>query len=278
VAGSKEQVPAQLILRMLSNAAKEPVPGSLDMNEVTMFQWSVAELLQRLVSDCDAPEADVAQLEWLYLPLLEHSTHAPVVLHRWISKRPSFFVEVLSAIYRPHSKAAPDKAQITEEVKLRASYAYRLLQSWQTVPGADDTGIDAEVLSAWVKEAHKLAVRAERGAVADQYIGRALSFSREGADGGWPDIAVRDIIDDMGNTHIESGLLVAVHNNRGFTCRNPLDGGKQERGLAQSYRNWASATKLEWPRTSALLERIACSWEKDARHYDEDAERTDWAY
>ena len=277
-ASSKLQVPVRLIVRMLTEAARDPWPDAADGNEAVMFQWSVVQLLERLASGNDISEGVVGQLEWDYLALLEHSERSPVVLHRWMSSNPPFFVEVLSVIYRAHSESASDRAQVSDAVKAAASQAYRLLQSWDVVPGATDAGIDTAVLKSWVKEAHQLAVRAERGAVGDRHIGQMLSFSKVGSDGVWPDVAVRDVIDEMRNVHIENGMLMGVHNYRGFTTRNLFDGGKQERSLAETYRRWSNDVKLEWPRTSTLLERIARSWEENARYHDEDAERTDWIY
>jgi hypothetical protein len=46
-----------------------------------------------------------------------------------------------------------------------------------------------------------------------------------------------------------------------------MEGGKQERDLAQAYRN--DAAKLdEWPRTKAMLIGLAESWERSALHED----------
>lgn len=103
-----------------------------------------------------------------------------------------------------------------------------------------------------------------------------LSFSRNGPDGNWPDVPVRAVIEKMSNVNIEKGLLLAVRNNRGVTVRGLFDGGRQERGLSQQYRKWSNALSLEWPRTSSLLEKIAQSFEMDARTHDEHAEQTEW--
>jgi hypothetical protein len=54
------------------------------------------------------------------------------------------------------------------------------------------------------------------------------------------------------------------------------DGGAQERELARYYRQCSQATALEWPRTSALLEQIAESYEHEGTRHDEDTERRDW--
>src|SRR5260221_13229800 len=60
---------------------------------------------------------------------------------------------------------------------------------------------------------------------------------------------------------VERGMFLGVLNKRGPTWRRPTDGGIQERDLAQSYRNLSKFLRLEWPRTSALLERVAKSLE-----------------
>jgi predicted transglutaminase-like protease len=82
----------------------------------------------------------------------------------------------------------------------------------------------------------------------------------------------------MRNAQLENGILVGVHNKRGVTSRGMLDGGTLERNIAKKYREWADATKIEWPKTSSLLKEIARSFENTARFQDEQAERTDWEY
>ncbi|MGA3343064.1 MAG: hypothetical protein ABSD11_21360 [Methylocella sp.] len=69
---------------------------------------------------------------------------------------------------------------------------------------------------------------------------------------------------------VENGL------SRGVTMRSPLDGGAQERDLATNYHRCSKAVALEWSRTSALLEKIARSFEDKGRHEDEAAEQREW--
>lgn len=278
LAGSRQKLPSELIMQMLRQAVAEPWPNSDDRNEPVMFQWSVCQLLQQLDNDPNIDESEIALLEWMYLALLEHSERPPVVLHRFISRNPTFFVQVLSAIYRAHSESSTDKKDIPSEVKAIASQAFRLMESWNIVPGTSDEGTDAAALCVWVKEAHQQAVLAERGAVGDLYIGRVLSFAKIDPDGTWPERAVRAVIEQMKNDQIESGIVSGVHNKRGVTRRGLYDGGAQERGLASEYRSWAGALKFEWPRTASLLERIARSFEETAKYHDEHAEFTDWEY
>lgn len=53
-------------------------------------------------------------------------------------------------------------------------------------------------------------------------------------------------------------------------------GGAPERALAEHYRQSAAETALEWPRTAALLELIAKSYEQQGQWHDDDFERMDW--
>jgi len=278
IAGSRESVPNELIVRMLLKAAERPVRQSNDINDPVMFQWSVCQLLQRLDQGPDVSEAQIAHLEWIYLALLEHSGRPPMVLHKTMSRDPAFFVQVLSAVYGTPSEGTAENEEIPTGVKALASQAFRLIQSWNIVPGSGEQGIDSSVLKAWTREAHQLAVHAELGAIGDQYIGRILSYCGIDADGAWPDNAVRNVIEEMKNDHLEKGLLRNIHVKRGVTRRGMLEGGAQERTIADRYEKWADAMKFESPRTATLLRRIALSFEESARRVDEHAEHTDWSY
>ncbi len=269
-------ISSSMILRVLRSAARDPWPTG--GNGSVMFQWGVARLFTTLETDSAVSAEEIAQLEWLYLAVLEHSERPAKTLHRFMSSRPEFFVEVLSAVFRASSKEASSEYTPTSHEEAVASQAWRLLESWGLLPGESNGDIDARILRDWVEEAHCLAVQAERGGIGDHYIGKLLSYSPRGADSIWPHVAVRDVIEIMRNSRLENGMLAGVHNRQGVTSRGMLDGGQQERNLAENYTCWADATKLEYPRTSALLREIARSYENHARIFDEQAERHDWEY
>ena len=60
---------------------------------------------------------------------------------------------------------------------------------------------------------------------------------------------------------------------RGVTMRSPGDGGTQEWELAAKYKQQANQFADEWPRTAAVLRRLASYFEQEARREDERAER-----
>lgn len=103
-----------------------------------------------------------------------------------------------------------------------------------------------------------------------------LAHSPADADGTWPCAAVRDVIEITRSRNLETGLSVGVTNKRGVTTRSPTDGGILERNEARSFREWGATTRLEWPRTSALLQKIAAQYESEGKYHDDSAERFQW--
>ena len=97
-----------------------------------------------------------------------------------------------------------------------------------------------------------------------------LAYSPADPDGTWPCTPVRDVIELTRSLSVERGMFLAVLNKRGPTWRRPTDGGIQERDLPQSYRNLSKSLRLEWPRTSALLEQVAKSLEHQGAESDDD--------
>jgi transcriptional regulator with XRE-family HTH domain len=271
-------LPTALLVRVLEEAIKQPYESDGDSNEPTMFQHYVAQILQEL-DKAGASEDQMLRLEWAYLPVLEYSPRPARILLKALSERPSFFMDVLSALFRPSEdsgvvEAEPDDA---EHARAIASRAFNLLRVWDRVPGADDSGrIDPEKLMAWIEEVRKLAAEKGRTDIADQKIGEALSASIAGPDNIWPAIPVRDALEKFTNRHIETGFVIGRRNRRGVTTRMPRDGGIQERNLAETYRSYAAAVRDGWPHAAAAVEKIARGYDEDARWHDEDAERLDW--
>ncbi|WP_245449731.1 XRE family transcriptional regulator [Rhizobium leguminosarum] len=270
---------SNLLVRILKEAAQEPVDPEADSNDATMFQHYVAEILADLDTREDLDANDMLMLEWMYLPLLEYSQRPAKMIMRELASSPQLFVEMISAIYKPseESGVADDVQLDPERAKILAHKAFDLLRLWEVVPGSTDDGtIDQTALEGWVREARRLARSVGREDIADQKIGEILACSGVGKDGVWPAEAVREVIESVRSGHVDTGLMIGRRNLRGVTTRSPGDGGVQEHQLVATFHQWSRATALEWPRTSAILQNIAKSYEQDARWHDDDAERLDW--
>ncbi len=271
---------SEVLVEALEQAARQPVSTSLDGNEGTMFQHYVTETLTELDGRDDVDRDALAMLEWNYLQLLEHSRRPARVLLSVLSEQPRFFVDLLSALFRPSAESGIEEPEPSdpERAGTMAEQAFRLFEAWSHIPGQrhDDT-IDGETLERWIKEARILAKAVGREEVADDRIGRMLSASAGGADGNWPAEPVREVLDLFRSKAMLEGFYYGKVNRRGVTMRMPSDGGRLERTEAANYRSWAKAIAFEHPHTARTLTMLAEHYETWAKREDEDAERGDWS-
>jgi hypothetical protein len=233
------------------------------------FAYAVTELLNALGRRPDIDETRVALLEWRLLPVIGRHDRVPKALHRLLARDASFFVEVVSLVYRGENE---EPRELSDDDKQRAERGYSLLQSWRRVPGVEPDGsVDEVRLRAWVESARSALEASGRTAIGDQLIGQVLSGSPADGDGRWPCRAIRILIEDLASTELEHGIHLGLYNSRGVTTRDPAEGGAPERRLAERYDGLAIAVADEWPRTAAMLRRIAESYRSDSRHHDHEA-------
>ena len=267
------------MIEALKGAVTDGDPAFKSGNDATMFNWAVEQMIRALDARPDVARPTLVSLEWAYFQALRFSSWPSPNLQKALSTDPAFFVQILCVVYAP----APDSGVVEAEPKdadaaaALASQAWQLLREWKHVPGADDAGhIDGQALFEWVRGARAGCMATGRQEVGDQKIGDILAASKAAEDGVWPLAPVRDVIEDAKSVELETGVLLGVINRRGVTVRMPDEGGGLERALAARFRKDAKATALDWPRTAALLERIAQHFEDDARREDEAAERRQW--
>jgi hypothetical protein len=256
-------VMADALDRVVQTAPEESIDWS-------MFSHHVGRVLDALEASDEIEEERIATLEWHFLPLFGHHGRAPRVLHRELSRNPGFFAEIISLVFKAKDE---EQRELSEEEQTRARLAYELLESWRSVPGlSEDGSVDLDALRTWVNGAREATHAAGRGTVADLRIGQLLASSPKGSDDAWPDVAVRDLIDHLGEDDIERGFEIGVYNSRGVFSRSLTEGGEQERQLSERYKGYADALNDEWPRTAAMLQRISDVYASEARRADIEAE------
>lgn len=229
--------------------------------------YEIGELLEFLRGS-SFDEARLAQLEWQLLPAREFDAQSPV-LERHMAREPAFFVELISLVYKPRDGDEPKRA-----APHVIANAYRLLHEWSVVPGTTaDGSLDGGALMGWINDARSRLREARRLEVGDVHIGQVLAHANADPDGSWPVAAVRDAIQRIASSDLEDGFGTEIINERGPTSRGLLDGGRQERALAASWRERADRVRDRWPRVAAILDRVARSYEQEAQMFDAEAER-----
>ena len=269
-----KEIPSKLIIELLEKAALEK---SIDDFHI-VDPWDIEQLFKILDQSDEIEKYKIAKLEWLYLSILASvgSGRPPKMLHQQLSHNPEFFAEVIKWIYKPKSENTKEAEEdVPKEFKeQRARLAWELLHTWKTIPGSDSSGrINYQKLKSWVEKAREICEKLDRLEVCDIHIGQVLAFSTPDEDSNWPPEEVCKIIDEIQSKKIESGFSTGVHNKRGVVTKSPFEGGEQERKLAKKYREYANKWSIQFPRTAAILRKIAENYEFEAKREDKEAEK-----
>jgi hypothetical protein len=259
----KHPVDADLVTDVLETLVEAPAD---EQRRVSPYE------LQRLLELLRASNVNqdrVEILEWRLLPALGYGVPAPS-LERRLARDPAFFVDLLSMCFK-RADGARDRDVSTDVVH----NAYRLLQEWKIVPGSTEGNgeVDETRLKVWIEQTRDLLAKADRIEIGEIYVGHVLAHAKEDADGTWPTLPVRNIIDALASPTIEQGFGTEIHNKRGVTARGLSEGGKQEYELADRFYRWAALIADQWPRTAAVLRAAVADYRVRGRVEDEEAER-----
>jgi len=269
------ELPPKLIVKLL---AKGALGKSIDDFHI-VAHWDIEELFKAIDQSEVVKEDEIAKLEWLYLPILASggSKRPPKMLHQELSKNPEFFAEVIKWVYEAKREDS-DKEDLPQELKeQRAQFAWKLLHTWKTVPGSDNSGkIDYQKLKSWVNKARELCKKLDRIEVCDNHIGQVLAYALPDKNGNWPPEEVCKILEEVKSKELDNGFIgEVVYNKRGVITKSPFEGGAQERALAKQYQEYADKWAIQFPRASAILRKIAKSYENEAKREDTEAKRRD---
>lgn len=273
-----KEFPTDLLLDILFKVVREPA------NEKVQLQgYEFETLFIELDNRTDVDIKNMTQLEWEYLPILTRHgiERRPKYLEEELSSNPTFFVEVLTWIYKPHNDNEEIKVEEVTQDEMsirRAEMCYTFLQSWEKVPGIDLEGtINYETLDDWISNVRNLAVKANRINIADYHIGKLLSGPPQDIDF-WLQESICKILDKFNNEDINEGFCSGVFNKRGVVQKAYLEGGRQEKEIAELFLQKSREIAINFPITSSLLLKIAKRYEDDAKRENERSELEDLEY
>jgi hypothetical protein len=288
-----KDLPTHTIMGVLEKSYDEVASADRKAGQVNGY-W-LRELFKALGVREDVNHEQLMSLEYRWLPALHSYVDTPkLALHVHLAQSPQFFVEVLSDLYRSEieveaasgggavsssvdasSDSSEQEPSRRAEVQARATYAYKLLDSWQTLSWRDSKGeLDFEALSAWVEDVLMRARTVGREGVALREIGKLLAYAKpDGSDGVWPESGVRRLIECLASPELERAVVLELFNKRGVHVRSIDGGGDQERELAAAASAGAEALQAHWPRTAEMLRENAAQWRNHADWEDREAER-----
>jgi hypothetical protein len=227
----------------------------------------IGEIFSELQKCDDVDPERLITLEWQYLKFLDtRHGQPPEALHRRLSERPEFFIEVLSLCYKSQNEDDPPSP--TDRDIYMARQASHLLFDWRRIPGRMDDGtINEDLFRKWCNDARRLATECGRLNVCDDRIGNMLCEAPSDSDGSWPAAPIRHVLEEIATESLASGLAMGIHNSRGVVCR--AKGGKQERELVAKYTALADRVRFESPFVAGILDDVAHHYESEANYWDE---------
>lgn len=251
-------LPSARLMQLLSDVI--PKANAAQVGNGTMFIYYIERIFDELETRLDISPQELAKMEFVFLSSFS-DRKKPLTLHRLMVENAEIYLEAICAVFKPSSG---ELIELSEGAKRIARAAYRLLEGLRILPGQTGEEIDFDVLRTWCVEVRELAKKLDREAITDQRIGHLLAHAPSSSiDKAWPHVAVRRIIESLASDDVERGLVIERYNMRGSYSKTIGEGGQQERALAQEARNWSQAMP-GFPKTAAVLNRIAEGWTRDA--------------
>ena len=272
-----QNIPSESLLHIFKAALKEMVNAkdSEGDSQLSIGSYELKKFIEEIKKRDDIERDKVAECEYKILPALGILDAKNLTLHEFMAEDPEFFVDVISDAFLPSNRDETQKNKSTKVDEARAMAAYTLLSGMEEIPGLiNENEIDEDFLLKWINEVRDRAKKIYRTEITDTKIGEILAHApNDPGDKGWPHKAIRNAIEKIANENIEKGINIGRHNMRGVFTKEVFEGGKQERDLANQYREWANICRVKWIRTALLLERIAKSWDEMAEREDIRAEQ-----
>ena len=247
-----------------------------ELQHIDMLHEYISEAFDALDERPGIPTEDKARLEFAFLSLLDGSQHGVPNLEAQVATSPELYAQAIACIY-DRSDGREDesgfRATNPEQQRAVADSAYRLLERVRHIPGTNaHGGINIGALKAWLREVREFCAKHDRVDIGEVMIGKLLARADHiDEDGIWPSRAVCEALQWMASEPLGDGFVVGTLDRRGVHSRALDEGGNQERKLAARYRRWARH-RGEYPYVTALLERIAVSYDEEGKWHDTRAE------
>jgi len=231
----------------------------------SMDVYPTVEVIKALQDDLNTNPDDIFRVEWAYLPLLNRRQDAsPKLLEKRLASNPDFFCKVIRLIYRPKNEDKTDR-EPTEQRKVIAANAYRLLHEWQTPPGMQPDGtFSGDHFNQWLDSIKTACSESGHLEVALSHVGQVLIHCPPDSNGLWIHHAAATALNAKDGEEMRVGFRIGLFNSRGV---HTSTAGREERQLAEKYR--AQASEVE----SCGYHRLANSLNELATEYEREAER-----
>lgn len=248
-----------LIIHLLSEAAQSdelPPPN---------LQYEAKELIQRLQASEETNQAQLARIEWLYLPVLDRNHGGvPKTLEQGLADDPKLFCELIRFMFRSDKTTDTLKSGHSSYDPELATRSHELLHAWARVPGMlKDDSFDPAACSSWYERTFASLVESGHEEVGMQKAGEVLRHAPADPNGLWLHREVAALLNRKDMKELRSGYDLGIFNSRG--CHFVASDGSGEDALAQEWTVKAEAVEnAGFHRLAATLREIAARHVREA--------------
>ena len=234
--------------------------------------WHIVKLICGLQKQPRSHEQNnaLAQIEFLYLPLLDSNVHddlSPVTLDSALAEDPAFFHQVLTFVYK-----SDDPSKNVKVNEWASRNAFNLLFQWKKMPGVVDGALDYDTFIKWYDSVIELCTGSGRLHPGQTYIGHILIHTPADPSGFWIDKRIAALLDKSENQVLRDGYYTATYNSRGVQVVDMS--GKKDLDLAEQYKTKAGALEDEGFLTFAqTLRDLAKTYIAEAEQWQKEGER-----
>jgi len=225
--------------------------------------YDLRVVIKALQDNPDTNPEDLFQVEWAYLPLLEHDEGSSAkLLEQRLADDPSFFCEAIRIVYRSKNEKEP-VAEVSQQEKDVGTNTYRLLHNWRTPPGIQKDGtFDADALSAWLNEVKNACAESGHLEMALMTVGHVFTSAPPDPDGLWIHRAAAEVLNAPDAKNMRGGFTTQLYNSRGV---HGFTAGREEREIAEKYRKQAEEVEAPgYHRLATALRDLASQYEREA--------------
>ena len=237
--------------------------------------YEITNIITVLQNASDIKSDDLVNIEWLYLPILDHSSNGkPKTLENRLASDPEFFCEVIRLLYRS-KKSVSIASHKRKELPSTAKNVWTLLYNWNVIPGTQEDGkfVD-DLFVAWVNRVKEISSESGHLEVALVTLGEVLIYAPPDDNGLWINDTVAKILNAKDADNIREGFEVGIFNSRGAHFIDPT--GEPERILSTKYQE--KADELEnagYFRFAHSLRNLSERYSRDAKQIVEENIGTD---
>lgn len=249
-------IPVEKILQSLEVLIEKPT----DKDQI-VDHYAIKEMIEYLEEQSGFDESRLVHIEYQLFSLLGYDEAIRLkTLYRNIMNDPHLFMQLLKSFYlKDNDESKQDKST--------AFHNYKILDECAFLPSTNkDMKLSEPDFKAFIKE-----VRAQSEALGilddcDRTLGRILSHSPSENNDKNILPMVADVLDLFDAENLRRGFYLGTVNQRGAHWRDK--GGKQERALAEKYRQYAKPWIISHPYVAEMFENMAQSYERQAQKED----------